>query len=207
MNYSINGLEWTAWKSEILGNPERQGEFPVYVQKHALDRLYGPNNRLSIPAEEEYFLHFCMCVALSQPKVHFSTRRSADEFLCELWVSGHKLGYLAGTVADKVVVIKTFLFLTMDGTPEGSKLWERLRLRRADKEYLQLDWLRTFGGTKLRADEELVALLTECGCGHLFRIPAADVEDDSRLADDIRRYLEWLFQHPRLNPTGRVLSV
>ena len=42
------------------------------------------------------------------------------------------------------VLIHTFLFLTMDGTPEGTELWRQLRLSRGDKAYLGLDDIVTF---------------------------------------------------------------
>jgi hypothetical protein len=38
----------------------------------------------------------------------------------EYWLNMHKIGYLLARRGDKAVMVHTFLFLTMDGTPEAS---------------------------------------------------------------------------------------
>jgi hypothetical protein len=45
-----------------------------------------------------------------------------------------KLGYFVFKALDDMYVAITFLFLTMDGTPEGQKLWEKLRLTKKNKQ-------------------------------------------------------------------------
>ena len=110
----------------------------------------------------------------------------------EYRLGGHKLGYLLGEVVDGVILIETALFLTMNGTPEGDLLWARLGLRREDKEYLRLDDPATFVASDVRFDPELVKILTECGCGHLFNLLKNPVPEERSLkgcAADIRKHL------------------
>lgn len=78
---------------------------------------------------------------------------------------------------DKVLV-KTFLFLTMQGTPEARKLRQRSKLCRPDIEYNRLDKLETYAFTDLRQDADLVRIINECGCGSLL-----DVLDALQLVD------------------------
>ena len=82
----------------------------------------------------------------------------------------HKLGYLVARLVDDAVLVESFLFLTMDGTPEGDRLWKKLRLQKEDKTYLGIDTVQFFVMTDIQYDHEIVQMLSECGCGHLFKI-------------------------------------
>src|SRR5207302_802619 len=79
-------------------------------------------------------------------------------------------GCLVARVVGNQVVLRTFLFLTMEGTPEARELSRRLGLSRPDIEYEGLDRLETFLSPSFRADAELAELLRECGCGSLLGI-------------------------------------
>ena len=116
-------------------------------------------------------------------------------FLVEFRLNGIKVGYLLGQVVGQDVLIDTFLFLTMDGTPEGTQLWKHLRLSRHDKEYLGLDDMETFAITDLRNDSELVSLLDTCGCGKLFDL-------FHPLKDPVRGYAQELKAYMKM--TGPV---
>lgn len=96
--------------------------------------------------------------------------RQPGKFLVEYRLLQWLIGYLVVEIVDDAVLVETFLFLTMDGTPQGDALRHKLHLRRPDKQFLALDRLETFLSTDLRYDRELVELLDECGCGHLFEI-------------------------------------
>jgi hypothetical protein len=73
--------------------------------------------------------------------------------------------------------VRTFLFLTMAQTPEGRMLEKKLKLTRDEVAYLRLHELSRFLRTDLKDDEQMRALLGECGCGHLFEM----AEDDDAL--------------------------
>ena len=60
----------------------------------------------------------------------------------------YKVGYLLITLHEDKLVIRSFLFLTNDGTLEGRKLRQLTRLEKYDKKYLGIDKLSTLPHTK-----------------------------------------------------------
>jgi hypothetical protein len=121
------------------------------------------------------FINMLLKDSLSEPRF---VRRTGDDFLIEVRLGFDKLGYLVGTVSGGIVLLRTFLFLTMQGTPESDRLRAELRLHRADIEYTMLDSLRAFANSDMSKDETLVRVFEKCGCGHLFSI--LDLEDQAR---------------------------
>jgi hypothetical protein len=97
---------------------------------------------------------------------------------------------LARAVEDKIVVT-TFLFLTMAGTQQHRLLREKLRLSRRDIEYEGLDRLETFLTPDVLADEDLVKVLEDAGCGSLLAL-ARDGFPDTVVgcrAEELKRFL------------------
>ncbi len=128
---------------------------------------------------------------------HIERSGSNESVLVAHHFFGYKVGYFVAAILDDMVAIVTYLFLTMDGTPEGRRLHERLRLRRPDKEHLELDKLNTFLLSDIRKDAELAEIFRECGCGHLLNmVKDAEVPDAlSGKADEVRQYAKtWLQQ-------------
>ena len=64
-------------------------------------------------------------------------------------------------------VLTTFLFVTMDGTPEGDKLSKRLKVDRTDKEYLNLD---NYDAAALAKDPTLAKIMCDAGLGDLVTL-------------------------------------
>jgi hypothetical protein len=81
------------------------------------------------------------------------------------------------------VFVKTFLFLTMQGTPESKCLRQKLRLSRNDIEYFKLDSLFTLAWSDLGEDPEVRRALAECGCDYLL-----DLADPEKRLSWLRRY-------------------
>jgi hypothetical protein len=155
------------WTGAILKSQQEDRVYSVLVQKHVFCRLLDRLGRLFPVGDREARLHFCLWLSLMRPVFHHN-ERDKQQLLVEFRVSDIRVGYLPAKIVDEYVLIQTFLFLTMDGTPEGTELWRRLRLSRSDKEYLGLDDIETFAATDLRRDAYLVSLLEECNCAHLF---------------------------------------
>jgi hypothetical protein len=154
------------------------------VQSHALRQLH---TRLPF-GDGEYLVHDWMVASLREPNL---VQRTDPVYLVEYRFCDWRLGYLvAERLADKVVV-KTFLFLTMEGTPEAQLLREKLRLRQRDIRYCGLDRLSTFLLTDIQGDPMLRALFEECGCGHLFTMTKPEVLAMCRSGDSsaLRSYL------------------
>lgn len=183
-----NGLEWVEWSGDVIGGDSAR-VFPVYVQSHALRHLFGPDNRFGVKLDTrtEALLRHCLFLSLHRPTIQKMPGR--DEYLVDFKIGQHKLGYIVVTCEGDLILARTFLFLTMDGTPEGKRLWDRLRISRTDKSYLGLDNFATFAHTDIKDDPELVKVLEECGCGHLLYI--ADEPDVRKaFAKEFRNYCQ-----------------
>ncbi len=178
-----HAMRWVSWKSDAagLGGPVR--EIPVYLQEHALQRL---RERVTIELDNGWVEAF-VWQSLSLPVF---TRRT-DSLLVEYRFVQYKLGYFVVEFVGDLAIITTFLFLTMNGTPEGDNLYELLRVTRGDKTYLGLDELNTFLLSDVRKDLELRAAFEQCGCGHLFRMIREDYnsEDGQGKAEEVKKYL------------------
>ena len=186
----LDTLSWIEWTGAMLGTEPKDRKYPVLVQRHVLERLYGRDGRLGVVRNGEPILHEFLWTSLNTPVFH---PHPTDQklFLVEYRIFDNKLGYLLGQIVEDSVLIHTFLFLTMDGTPEGTELWRQLRLSRGDKAYLGLDDIVTFAATDLRSDPDMVALLDKCKCKHLFDVLKTDEPLRPGYAQTMKEYLHW----------------
>ncbi len=179
----LHGQYWSKVPRRLFG-VDSDGYFPVYIQDHAILRLH---ERLPMPGWEGE-LHDCIWLSFIDPKLIVSP--SGDK-LVEYRFSDYKLGYFPVELIDDKVLIKTFLFITMTGTPEAKLLYKHCGLMRRDIEELSFDSLDTFHNTDVLEDQELGALLSRCGCGHLLDMINRDepMELIRGRARQIRQYL------------------
>ena len=201
-------VRWLSWDGSALDGTALgraatvERCVPVYAQAHALRNLHARVNLPKAAPYLEYWLH----KSLAEPIV---VERDGSDLLVEFRVMGYRVGYLIVTpVLDQpngaaapgapgaeagCVVVRTFKFLTMERTPERRKLEQRLKLTRADVDWLRLHELATFTRTDLRDDPVLRPLLESCGCGHLFELAesgAADFIPQSQpFAAELKKYL------------------
>ncbi|MDR1918190.1 MAG: hypothetical protein LBQ65_00910 [Tannerellaceae bacterium] len=170
---------------------------PVYIQQHAIDRLV---ERTACPVES-----FCMrqlCHSISEPVL---IPLSANRFLLEYRMHGIKIGYCLAELAKDVLLIRTFLLLTSNSTPEGDKLAKLTRLQKADKEYLLIDHLGPLIYSDILGDETVCRIFRQAGCGSLlkfcrrtrkdpvlsfFWFPNAEEQPTLPLAKVIKEYLK-----------------
>ena len=183
ITWSNVGVKWISWNRDQVGPRATRDEMPVYVQSHALKQL---QRRVNLPSLEPY-AECWMSESLGDPRI---TEWKGDDALVEYRLKGRHLGYLVVTLLADMVVVRTFKFLTMEGTPEARKLKNRLGLTRRDIDWLRLDELSAFTHSDLNSDAELCAILSECGCGHLLSINEFDPAPAPRgYAAELRRYL------------------
>ena len=179
------GVDWLTWSGPASVAP---AGVPVYVQSHALHQL---RERLNLPAAGPY-LEVWLDHSLAQPRV---TEQAGKDVLVEYRLRGERVGYLAVTPLPDAVVVRTFLFLTMEPSPEARALSRRLRLSRVDTGWLGLNDLAAFAKSDLAGDPVLRRTLEACGCGHLFAFAdgadGADGAADPPVAKaaEVRRYL------------------
>ena len=155
---SVNaGVQWVRVK---LNAPPRR--LPLSITTHAVERL---RERVPVAENQRSLLHYWVWhSAQTRPAV----RGPRGNWMIEVCLDTEKVGYLPLALSSKAATATTFLFLTMDGTPEGEKLRKRLRIARKEREILRLDELTTFTASDLASDPFLVQAFDECGCGHLM---------------------------------------
>jgi hypothetical protein len=134
----------------------------VYIQQHAIDRM---NERLGSRFAFLAYVHV-MVVLLVKP-IELEKGKS---FLFPVQHGKITVGYLKADLFGDKLIIRTFLFLTNNGTPEGKRLNELVGLQKADKKYLGIDKLSTFINSDLGRDKELKELFCKAGCGGLFQL-------------------------------------
>ena len=175
------GLNEVAWTGREIGfsDDDADRKYPIYMQSNVLEQLdkRAPCLRIIFPIVNSFMA----------PKFH---RVNGDRFLVEFRHTTYKLGYFVALRLEDRILLKTFLFLTMQGTPESDLLYHKLHLTRRDIEYLNLDELAAFRDPEVRHDPTLVKLLNDCGCGHLLTLTASDLpkEIPTGYADPLRNY-------------------
>ena len=136
-------------------------QIPVYIQAHAIQRLFERidciNEDILIPSIYDS-LRYCTYIP------------DKGNFLIELSIVGVKIGYLSAVMFEGSLIIRTFLFLTFNGTPEGKRLEKYIGLKMLDRNYLKMDKLSSFMTSKLSENEELRSIFQKADCLHLVEL-------------------------------------
>lgn len=180
--WSGGGFRWVDWPPGAVGANATGLPTPVYVQAHALDRL---RERVPVPPADR---HLSLVTSLAAPVV---AARDGDALFVKFVLFGEfHIGHLVTRPIPAGALVTTFLFLTMQSTPEYYRLRAALQLRRPDVEYVGLDDLRSFVNSDLADDPELAEVFRTCGCGDLLKLRTEEQLDRSPLrAGTLRRYL------------------
>jgi hypothetical protein len=133
---------------------------PVYIQRHALQRL---DERLGLQAHN---VHSHLFFSLYEQPVNYVLGKGCT--LIEFNMYEYKVGYFVTILHEDKLVILTFLFLTNDGTPEAEKLRALTGLSKIDKKYLDIDRLSTFTSYRIHEDAELSSIFRDAGCASLL---------------------------------------
>jgi len=159
------GIEYLSVTAEQMQLPETppQKTFDVYFQSHVLQRMHERLDCLYVNLQ-----HHCLMQSFLRPAVH---RQSDGTLLVEAIMVGDKIGYFVVDVQGSMLIVRTFLFLTNAGTPEGDKLRSLYGLQRRDTEFLAIDKLSAFLSDDLSITEVLHPLLEIIGyqpCSHFL---------------------------------------
>lgn len=164
---------------EKLGMEGIMQKFPlkVFIQMHVFERIETRLGKL-FRMFHFPFIFFALLKAETIPT------ENKNSFLFPVTNNNTRLGYLKGDVIGDKLLIRTFLFVTNNGTPEGKKLNHLIGLQKADKKYLGIDKLSTFIQSDIKNDEKLKALFYEAGCSGLFNLDKTllDEPGDKELA-------------------------
>ncbi|MDR1864545.1 MAG: hypothetical protein LBR08_03135 [Bacteroidales bacterium] len=142
----------------------------VYIQQHAVERLM---ERTYCPFPNWIFTYLVR--AMLDPKV---IRLSEDRFLFEYHMVDIKIGYLAVQKVEGELLIRTFLFITNNGTPEGRKLEELTGLQKEDKKYLSIDNLRTLANSDIEQNETIHDIFLKAGFAPILELCKRVREND-----------------------------
>lgn len=181
---------WCERKATLFGLPESWGMLPVYIQMHALNRV---EERLDCSNKD--FLHYMVYESAKEGKVH---KGPDNTYLIAFKYFDRKAGYLSAIVHDGKLVIRTFLFLTHNGTPEGKKLHDLTGLQKHDKKYLLIDKLSTFMNPELRRNETIRRLFFDAGCGDLFELTKekTTVSEPDKNDASVKMLMDYLMIKP-----------
>lgn len=136
-------------------------KIPVFLQSHLLHRM---EERLDcLP---EFIREFYLYQSLTDPTfIHFHGNIFA-EYLMDNKV---KLGYILFEFHEDILLAKTFLLLSNNGTPEGEKLNEISGMKKFDHKYWAIDKLSTFHNSDLKDHPQTKEMFENAGCGNLFK--------------------------------------
>jgi len=180
-----NEVIWATVKPGDLNIPGAFSQLPldVYAQSHALLRML---ERLDCLVGPEYLLYLYLAFTKIQTKV-----MPNGQTLVEYRIQDIVVGYLVIQIVDGIALIRTFLFKTQSGTPEGDRLHQTLGLKRVDAKYMELDKLSTFVRTDLKQNQEIISLFAQAGCDDLFKLIliSESQEAERKLAERIASYL------------------
>jgi hypothetical protein len=134
----------------------------IYIQSHALQRL-----KERLDCLKPMFANVHLIYSLEDMRIH---KEKDGTYFIEYSLNNIKVGYLVANILDNKLVIRTFLFITQNGTPEGDKLSELYGLAKLDKSYIALDKLSTYVLTDLCVNNNLRNMFDEAGCQYLLDI-------------------------------------
>jgi hypothetical protein len=156
----------------------------VYIQDHAINRLI---ERLKITPSG--YMFESVARSLVNPVV---SGRDGESYLIDYYYADKKMGYLVVRPVEDILLIRSFKFITMSGTPEFYKLKRELGGDRKDFEYLGLDTVDGLINSDLHKDSKLRRIFKNCGLSHLFEF-SKNVKFDnpkSLIAEEIKKYFQ-----------------
>lgn len=156
----------------------------VYYQSHLIERL---KERIGLFHEFSY-------MAILHSLVATNIIHTEDGgFLLPFEIYKRRVGYLKATLHGDKLIIRTFLFITNNGTPEGKKLTSLIHVQKEDKKFLAIDKLQTFMESDLDTNEKIRSLFKEAGCGDLFKlkkeVEISELFKMKKTADYVSNYL------------------
>ena len=180
-----SGPSWSEIDASLFDDPRARGlaTLPVFVQSHTLHRMAE-----RLDCTEPYSQQFNLFISLQQPVI---VKGPTGQWLIEYQLKKHKLGYLLVDIVESILVVRTFLFVTMDSTPEGHALQEALGLAAVDKKYLAIDRLSTFLLSDIADHADIKAHFVKAGCEDLvsFDTSFQHPEQQWKVGQFIRSYL------------------
>jgi hypothetical protein len=176
-------VHWLRIKPPSSNAIQWHDELEVYIQSHAIRRMY---ERVDMVGVTSMRLDFFFSLLLASPILENNT------MLFPFKIGLHAVGYFQGDIIGNKILLRTFLFMTNDGTPESRRLKELAGLSKIDIKYLKIDTLRNFVYSDIQHNAPLRKLFEDSGCSDLFRLQFDDPEAYNtrvHVADNIVKYI------------------
>ena len=154
---------WITINAELFNSADTQGKqvIEVYIQQHAIKRFI---ERIDFDDLEITLIN--LYSSFETPEIITYRNRLLVKFKFD----DFNVGYFMGELNNGIFLIRTFLFITNNGTPEGDKLNGLLKISKTDKEYLNIDKFSTFIKMNTSEMEELKELFTQSDIQNLFTL-------------------------------------
>jgi len=161
-DFISNSISWLTFDPSLLSNSASLPDKPldVYIQSHAIQRLSE-----RIDCIETGLTHLNVYKSINQPRI-IPSGYGYD--LIEFRINEFRAGYFIFSIVKGVLLIRSFLFIINNGTPEGAKLQKVTGLGRLDKKYLAIDRLSAFMSSDIGTSSKVKEILNQCGCDSLL---------------------------------------
>jgi hypothetical protein len=181
------GVIWAeASVQKIDENRAENESYPVYVQSHALERCKERLKPLERPK-----IQVAMYDAFDK-NPEFTIGPDGARFVTFRY-NQIKIGYLVFDIIEQMVIVKTFLLCTQNGTWEGNRLNKEYNLSKYIKKYFELDTLYTYIKTDVFLDDELKQVFSKCGCEGLFGVWDNTKKDSLSFDKEYAKNLKKIF--------------
>ena len=145
-----------------IDSPFAEIPMKVYIQKHALQRFAERMDGVNIG-----FIQYFMYHSFTKVKVFYDTH---NNLLIEYRYDNKRAGYFRVDIVEGIILVRTFLFITNSGTPEGQLREKNTGLQKLDKKYLAMDKLSTYMTSDIGNNKELRKRIVESGCQSLIEL-------------------------------------
>ena len=158
------GIDYSSIKPIALGIKSQFAEIPmdVYIQSHALMRLSE-----RIDSFNTDVLHLNIYISLKNPVFCYDINK---RILIEYRFFDVKVGYFRADIIDGKIVLRTFLFILNNGTPESQKLEQNTGLQKFDIEYLVIHKLSSFMNSDINKNEAVKKIFIDADCQCLLEL-------------------------------------
>jgi hypothetical protein len=159
-------------------------ELDIYIQSHAIKRM---EERLDLLDKEA--INFTLCVNTTYNK---KIEIYNNYILFNVAIHDIKVGYFVANIFDNKLVIRTFLFVTHNSTPEGDKLKEITGLEKNDVKYWKIDRLSTLVNVDVETYPEIAKIFEEAGLKDLFKLKNKGFGVDNLQVTNLDGFMDFL---------------
>lgn len=179
-------LVWVSVDVSLLENFYKGNKkvLDVFIQSHALTRL---KERLDLLDQE------AINYALWENTNNITQFVSYHGYLLlPFKVFDVKIGYLVANVAEDKLLFRTFLFITHNSSPEGTRLRKLTGLGKEDITYWKIDRLSTFVKLKEEKYPGLIQLFCKAGLEKLMDLKDKEFTIDSMQTANLDGLTEYI---------------